>query len=112
MTKGNHASDERYRQEGVEGAVEDVPEAHVISANLPELGDLVEHESSSHDIEHPFHNVQVTATIDCVDCNRIKYQKQQTEKDLDGILVLGCAHPVGVKMRRVVCICFVLIWNE
>ena len=44
-------------EEGIEGAVEDVPEPDVEAPYFPELGHFVEHEPGRHDVENPFHNV-------------------------------------------------------
>lgn len=98
MAEGDHPRYEGDAQEGVQGAVEDVPEPDIIPPHLPELDCLVRDEAKRHHIQHPLHHIQIPRRIDRVDRRRIQHQIQEREEYLHGVLVHGRAHPVGVEV--------------
>ena len=46
--------------------VEGIPEAEIVSSDLPELGDLVADKPEGHKVEDAFDNVEVAVLIDRV----------------------------------------------
>lgn len=108
----DHPRHERYRQQGVQRAVEHVPKAQVMPSYLPQLVGLVADEAERHDIQYALHHIQVARGVDRIDCARVQCQKEHREEDLHGVLVAGGAHAVRVQVGPVVRRGFGLVLGE
>lgn len=51
MSECNHAGDKGDGQEGIQGAIEDVPKGYVVSPHFVEFGHFVSDESEGHKVE-------------------------------------------------------------
>lgn len=112
VAEGDHARDEGDAEQRVQGAVEDVPEADVVAADLPELGALVGDEAEGHEVEDALDDVEVAARVDGVDGGGVEDEVEEREEDLDGVLVQGRAHPVRVEVRPEIGVGFAVPGDE
>ena len=97
----DQAQDEGGREQGVEGEVEDVPEAEVVAADLPAFGGFVAEEAEGHEVEDALDEVEVAAAVDGVDGPRVEREEEQGEEDLHAVLIARRAQAVRVDVRRV-----------
>ena len=112
VSECNHAEDERGREESIQSRIEDIPEADIVTTDLPEFGYLVAHKTEGEDVEEPFDNVEIACGIYGVDRAGVKSQVDDRHGDLDGVLVHGHTKPIGIEMRPVIRVRFILVADE
>lgn len=112
MTVGYHTGDERYTKQAIKRAIEDVPETDIKPPHFPEFRTFVCYKAQCHEIQHAFHDIQIAVLVDGVDCNGIQNQIEYGEENLDGVLIDGSAHPIGVEMRPEIRVAFTGPRNE
>src|SRR4051812_11280205 len=89
-------------QEAIEDKIEHVPEANIVPANLPKLGELVAYESKRKDVEDPLHDIDIACHINGSNGCRVEREVGQREDDLGSVLIHGSPHPVWMHMDPVV----------
>ena len=112
VAHGDHAQHKRYSEEGVEGAVEHVPERKIVAADFPELVDLVAHKAQSEDVEQTLDNVEIAVGIDGVDSTSVQAQKDERQGNLHPVLVTRHTHAVWVEMGPVAGVCLFVEGNK
>lgn len=112
MRDGDHAEDKGDGEQGVQGAVEHVPEGQVEAADLVELVDLVADEAQGENVQQALDNIQVGVGVDGVDGARVQAQVDEREDDLHPVLVPGHAHAVRVEVGPEVGVGLVLELDE
>ncbi len=59
-------------QQRIEGAIENIPKTDIKPPYFPEFGNFVKDEPSCHDVQYPFHDIQVPSRVDRVDRARVQ----------------------------------------
>lgn len=109
---GDHAEDKGQGEQGVEGAIEHVPEGEIVAADLVELVYLVADEAQGEDVEQAFDDVEISVGVDGVDSTGVQAEVDQREDDLHPVLISRNTHAVRVEVRPEVGVRLVLVLHE